>query len=47
MVAKDEDYELLYAYALVTGQLAEEIQNVEREIQYLFGVLDEDLFKLR
>ncbi|RDL37545.1 Uncharacterized protein BP5553_04978 [Venustampulla echinocandica] len=47
VIAKDEDYELLYAYALVTGQLAEEIERVERDIQYLFGVLDEDLLKLR
>ncbi|OBT58048.1 hypothetical protein VE04_01406 [Pseudogymnoascus sp. 24MN13] len=40
-VAKDEDYALLYAYALVTGQLAEEIEKVEKEIESLFGVLDE------
>ncbi|KFY11213.1 hypothetical protein V492_04579 [Pseudogymnoascus sp. VKM F-4246] len=40
-VAKDEDYALLYAYALVTGQLAEEIEKVEKEIEGLFGVLDE------
>lgn len=40
-MAKDEDYALLYAYALVTGQLAEEIEKVEKEIESLFGVLDE------
>jgi hypothetical protein len=40
-LAKDEDYALLYAYALVTGQLAEEIEKVEKEIEGLFGVLDD------
>lgn len=44
--ANDEDYEILYAYTLVTGQLAEEIRKVEREIEDLFGVMDEDLLKL-
>lgn len=39
--AKDEDYALLYAYALVTGQLGEEIEKVEKEIENLFGVLDD------
>ena len=46
-VAKDEDYEMLYAYTLVTGQLAEEIKRVEREVEELFGVLDEELLVLR
>lgn len=45
-LAKDEDYALLYAYALVTGQLADEITKVEKEIEELFGVLDEDLFQM-
>lgn len=45
-VAKDGDYEMLYAYTLVTGQLAEEIQKVERELDGLFGVMDEELLKL-
>jgi hypothetical protein len=45
--AKDEDYEMLYAYILVTGQLAEEIRKVEREVEELFGVLDEDLLMLQ
>lgn len=44
---KDEDYELLYAYILVTGQLSEEIMRVEKEIEDLFGVMDEDLLKLQ
>ncbi|TVY80910.1 Uncharacterized protein LSUE1_G003049 [Lachnellula suecica] len=46
-VAKDEDYELLYAYTLVTGQLAEEIKKVEKEVEDLFGVMDEELLKLQ
>jgi len=45
--AKDEDYELLYAYILVTGQIAEEIEKVEKEVEDLFGVLDEELLKLQ
>jgi hypothetical protein len=44
--AEDEDYALLYAYALVTRQLAEEIIKVEKEIEGLFGILDEDLFRM-
>ncbi|KAL3424390.1 hypothetical protein PVAG01_03671 [Phlyctema vagabunda] len=47
VVAKDEDYALLYAYALVTGQLAEELKKVEKEIEELFGVMDEDLIRLQ
>ncbi|MCJ1294171.1 hypothetical protein MMC34_005728 [Xylographa carneopallida] len=43
----DEDYGLLYAYALVTGQLSKEIKEIGKEIETLFGVLDEDLFKLQ
>ena len=46
-VAKDEDYEMLYAYTLVTGQLAEEIKRVEKEVEELFGVLDEELLVLQ
>lgn len=36
---EERDYALLYAYALVTGQVAEELKVVEREIEALFGVL--------
>ena len=46
-LAKDEDYEMLYAYTLVTGQLAEEIKTVEKEIEDLFGVMDEELLMLQ
>lgn len=45
--AKDEDFQTLYAYTLVTGQLATQITKIEREIDELFGVLDEDLFELQ
>jgi hypothetical protein len=46
-VDKDGDYALLYAYALVTGQLDEEIKKVEKEIEDLFGVMDENLLELQ
>ncbi|KPM35700.1 hypothetical protein AK830_g10865 [Neonectria ditissima] len=39
---EEADYALLYAYALVTGQVAEELKMVGKEIGTLFGVLDED-----
>lgn len=43
----DEDFSLLYTYALVTGQLSNEIKEVLKEIEGLFGVLDEDVLKLQ
>lgn len=46
-VVKDEDYEMLYAFILVTGQLAEELKRVEKEVEDLFGVMDENLFRLQ
>jgi hypothetical protein len=42
VTVEEKDYALLYAYALVTGQVAEQLKLVEREIEGLFGVLDED-----
>ena len=45
--AKDEDFALLYAYALVTGQLSTQIAEVSQEIERLFGVLNEDALKLQ
>jgi hypothetical protein len=42
----DEDYSLLYAYVLVTGQLSREIEGISEEIGRLFGVLDESAVKL-
>jgi hypothetical protein len=46
-IAKDEDYALFYAYALVTGQIAEEITIIGREIEGLFGILDEEMLRLQ
>ncbi|KAL2023134.1 hypothetical protein VTK56DRAFT_3740 [Thermocarpiscus australiensis] len=39
---EERDYALLYAYALVTGQVAEELKVVAKEIEGLFGVLNEE-----
>ena len=44
---EDEDFGLLYTYALVTGQLGLEIQNVLSELEDLFGVLDDDVLRLQ
>ncbi|ORY57281.1 Fusaric acid resistance protein-like-domain-containing protein [Pseudomassariella vexata] len=44
---EETDYALLYAYALVTGQVAKELKNVEKEIEGLFGRLDEDALLLQ
>lgn len=41
-VAEEKDYALLYAYTLVTGQVAEELKKVRGEIEGLFGVLHEE-----
>lgn len=43
---QEEDFSLLYAYALVTGQLAKELHEMGDEIEDLFGVLTEDTLKL-
>ena len=43
----DEDFALLYAYALVTGQISKEIHELERKLEKLFGVFNEDLLKLQ
>lgn len=45
--ATDEDYELLYAYALVTGQIALELDLIARYLEQLYGVLDEESLRLR
>ncbi|KAI9797179.1 MAG: hypothetical protein M1825_006038, partial [Sarcosagium campestre] len=39
----EADYSLLYAFALVTGQLAVELNKAAREVEQLYGVLNEDL----
>jgi hypothetical protein len=45
-VADERDYALLYAYTLVTAQVAEELKNVRAEIEGLFGVLHEEAMLL-
>ncbi|KAI8938818.1 hypothetical protein NX059_004680 [Plenodomus lindquistii] len=47
VIAKDEDYELLYAYALVTAQLAHDLNLIGQEIEKLYGVLSEEDLKLQ
>ncbi|PGH11210.1 hypothetical protein AJ80_07215 [Polytolypa hystricis UAMH7299] len=42
----DEDYALLYAYVLVTGQLCDEIMAIITDVGNLFGILTEDVLKL-
>jgi hypothetical protein len=44
---EERDYALLYAYALVTGQVAEELTVVAKEVESLFGVLDEESLLLQ
>jgi hypothetical protein len=42
VVVEEKDYALLYAYVLVTGQVADELKVFEKEIEGLYGVLDEN-----
>jgi len=42
VIAEEKDYALLYAYLLVTSQVAEELKKVRMEIEKLFGVLHEE-----
>lgn len=44
---EEKDYALLYAYALVTGQVAEELKVVKKEVEALFGVLNEEALLLQ
>lgn len=41
LIADESDYALLYAYTLVTAQVANELKNVREEIEALFGLLHE------
>ncbi|KAI0206859.1 ribosomal protein L19 [Astrocystis sublimbata] len=43
---EEPDYALLYAYALVTGQVAKELKIVEKELEGLFGRMDEEAMLL-
>jgi len=47
VTVEERDYALLYAYALVTGQVAEELKRVAKEIEELFGVLGEESMLLQ
>lgn len=44
---EEKDYALLYAYALVTGQVAEELKVVKKEVEGLFGVLNTEALLLQ
>lgn len=46
-VAEEKDFALLYAYTLVTSQVAEELKKVRGEIEGLFGVLHEESLLLQ
>ena len=41
-ITEEKDFALLYAYTLVTAQVAEELKKVRVEIEELFGVLDDE-----
>ncbi|KAK1593356.1 ribosomal protein L19 [Colletotrichum navitas] len=47
VVVEEKDYALLYAYTLVTAQVAQELECVEREVENLFGVLHTEAFLLQ
>lgn len=46
-LATDDDYELLYAYTLVTAQIGQEIDISSKSLEKLYGTLSEDLLKLQ
>lgn len=41
-MTEERDYALLYAYTLVTAQVAAELKKIKMEIEGLFGVLHQD-----
>ncbi|GKT50381.1 uncharacterized protein ColSpa_10562 [Colletotrichum spaethianum] len=47
VVVEEKDYALLYAYTLVTAQVAQELEYVQREIENLFGVLHTEALLLQ
>ncbi|KAL9081671.1 MAG: hypothetical protein Q9159_007149 [Coniocarpon cinnabarinum] len=47
VLATDDDYELFYAYALVTAQIAHEINISSGLLEKLYGTLSEELLKLQ
>jgi hypothetical protein len=44
---EERDYALLYAYTLVTAQVAQELKLVQKEIEGLFGLLNEEALLLQ
>ncbi|PSK56733.1 hypothetical protein B9Z65_6357 [Elsinoe australis] len=44
--ASDADFEIIYAYVLATGQLAKDIAAIIKELEFLYGTLNEDNFRL-
>ncbi|TDZ26806.1 Uncharacterized protein Cob_v000217 [Colletotrichum orbiculare MAFF 240422] len=46
-VVEEKDYALLYAYTLVTAQVAQELEYVQREVENLFGVLNTEALLLQ
>lgn len=47
VAVEERDYALLYAYTLVTSQVAHELEVVQKEVEALFGTLDKDSLLLR
>lgn len=47
VLTSDEDFSIVYTYLLVTGQLAQEIQTSLKQVESLFGVLDEEALQLQ
>lgn len=47
VAVEERDYALLYAYTLVTSQVAHELEVVQKEVEGLFGTLDKDSLLLR
>lgn len=41
-MTEEKDYALLYAYTLVTAQVAAELKKIKKEIEGLYGVLHQD-----
>lgn len=41
-MAEERDYALIYAYTLVTAQVAAELKKIRDEVEGLFGVLNEN-----
>jgi hypothetical protein len=46
MAVTEKDFALLYAYTLVTSQVAEELKKSRADIEELFGMLNEDAMLL-